>query len=116
MSNHENFRKNLNHLMASKNLTQSDIAKSLNVSLSCVNHWCLGFAMPRGETFIMLARLLNVAPSTLLGNQSAFSTMDEEKLLTIYRSLSQTGKEIALERMYELSQLYWYDKNERIAK
>ena len=110
------FRKNLTHLMSVKNITQSDIAKNLNISSSCVSHWCLGITMPRGKTLLELADFFGVSPSTMLGSQNIFSTIDEEKLLIAFRSLSPTGKEKALERMYELAQIYWYDKEERIAK
>ena len=40
---------------------------------------------------------------------------DEEKLLHDYRMLSETGKKKALERIEELTLIYWYDK-EKIAK
>ena len=37
---------------------------------------------------------------------------DEEQLLRDFRMLSPKGKEKALERMEELKQLYWYEKEE----
>ena len=115
MTNREAFKRNLNYLIDMKGYKQIDIANWLGISRSTVSRWCDGTSIPSGVTLVKLAECLSVAPSTLTGKKSTFYEDDELELLQYYRTLSKTGKTKALERMYELSQLYWYD-NEHIAK
>ena len=107
----DEFMRNLRHLMAVKNCTQCDIAKACSVSQSTVSHWYLGLSKPRGETMLKLADYLCASPSTMIGAKTTFTVMDEERLLRAFRMLSPVGKEKALERMDELTQLYWYSKD-----
>lgn len=105
----EEFRKNLRNLMDEKGCTQDDVAKAIDVSPSTVSHWYIGLSCPRGETLLHLANYLCVSPSMLMGEKRTLALMDEEKLLHDFRMLSPTGKEKALERIHELTQLYWYN-------
>jgi len=109
------FRKNLLNCLTKNNMTQGDIASKVGVSKSTVSMWCNGLTKPRGTTLVKLAKCLSVTPAMLLSENDTFFLLDEEKLLHDFRMLSPKGKEKAMERMEELKQLYWYDK-ERIAK
>ena len=114
----EIFRKNLHHLMIEQDRSQDDVAKHLGTSQSAVSHWLVGRNFPRGETIVKIADYFNVSPSTLTKRNAPLrecvNLYDEEKLLRDFRMLSPKGKEKALERMEELKQLYWYEKEEML--
>ena len=115
----EMFRKNLSNMLISKGLSLTDIAKTLGISHSAVSRWVNGRVMPNATSLTKLANIFGVSPSTLLKENVMLSDCiticDEEKLLHDYRMLSETGKKKALERIEELTLIYWYDK-EKIAK
>ena len=115
MKKQADFCKNLNNLLDIRCINQVDVANALNISRSTVSRWCDGSSFPKGKTVIALAEYLCVTPSMLTGIRSTVAQFDEETLLHYFRMLSPKGKEKALERMQELTQLYWYS-NDSVAK
>ena len=112
----EAFKKNLHNMMAKKGCNQDDIARTIGVAPSTVSHWYLGISIPRGDTLLKLAQYLGTSPSMLIEEKATFNLMDEERILHYFRTLSPKGKEEALKRMQELTQIYWYSKGENVAK
>ena len=111
MTNREAFRKNIRRLMDTRQCSQSDIAQYMGISKSTVSLWINGKAYPEVKNIEELARFFNVSVFELVCEDDS----DEERMLRIFRVLSPKGKEKALERMEELKQLYWYDKNDCIS-
>ncbi len=48
-------------------LTQSQLAKSLGVTRSCVNAWEMGISVPSTQGIVELAMIFNVSTDYLLG-------------------------------------------------
>ena len=105
------FQSNLLRYMDKKCMNQADIVHSVGVTKATVSMWCNGITKPRGESLIKLAKCLSVTPSMLMNEYNSLFQYDEEKLLLDFRMLSAEGKQKAIERMEELKQLYWYDKD-----
>lgn len=106
MTNRENFPKNLRRLMERGQYNQADIVNHMGVTSSTVSSWCTGQKYPRADMLERLAKFFNVSVFELVCE----SDTDEERLLRAFRVLNPTGKKKALERMDELTQLYWYNK------
>ncbi len=106
MTNREAFRINLNRLMHMKGYNQADICSYMEVTSGTVSDWVSGKKFPRPEKIEKLAKLFGIASFELVCNDMG----DEERLLRTFRLLSPKGKALALERMDELKQLYWYEK------
>lgn len=62
--------KNLSKIRLEKNLSQSDIAKSLHVARNTVSQWENSKREPDCNTLIKLAKFLNVTTDELLGNDN----------------------------------------------
>ena len=54
-------------LRESKNMTQDDLGKELNVNRSTIAMWETGQSYPRAEKLIALSRILNCTTDELLG-------------------------------------------------
>ncbi|MCM1306062.1 MAG: helix-turn-helix domain-containing protein [Bacteroides sp.] len=63
----EQIRKNLIEAITSSGLTQSEIAKKLNLSHQTVNQYVKGKSMPALDTFANLCSLLDVEADYILG-------------------------------------------------
>lgn len=107
----QTFQKNIRNLMSKKRINQADIANALGISKATVARWCNGEMFPHGETLLKLATFLSVTPNMLITNRDTLQQLDEERLLAGYRMLSPQGRQLALQRMDELKQLYWYGKD-----
>ena len=80
------------HMMADRikdlrglhNLTQSDVAKSLEVTRSSVNAWEMGISTPSTKCIVQLARLFGVSTDYLLGMENNLtldiSGLDDESV------------------------------------
>lgn len=77
-------------LREQKELTQSDLARKLNITRSSVNAWEMGISVPSTQYIIELANLFSVSTDYLLGVEKT-STMDisglSEKDIEIVYSL-----------------------------
>lgn len=103
MTDREIFRNNLVNLMEKTKTKQIDIARYAEVSYQTVSAWVTGRGYPRADAMERLCRFFDVRQSAL--TESAEET-DEDKLLSVYRILSPTGREKLFERAYELKTLY----------
>lgn len=81
-------------LRISNNMTQSDLAKKLNITRSSVNAWELGISTPSTTYLVELAQLFHVSTDYLLGLSSQ-ATLDISNL---------TEKEVQL--VYDLVQYF----------
>lgn len=111
MTSRESFPMNLRRLLSMGNYSQVDLAKYIGCSNTTVSFWMNGRTYPEANNMEKIARFFQVSVFELVCEDNR----DEEALLRKFRKLSPRGKEIALERMAELEQLYWYGK-EGIAK
>ena len=107
MTTQEIFSKNLKEIMYRKGYNQSDIVNHLGVAHSTVSDWVNGKSIPHGN-MNALCKFLGTDVFKLLSEGENL----EYKLLHDFRMLSPTGKQKAIERMEELTKLYWYEKGE----
>ncbi|MDE6750496.1 MAG: helix-turn-helix domain-containing protein [Lachnospiraceae bacterium] len=84
----------IKHLREKNNLTQSSLAKKLNVTRSSVNAWEMGISVPSTALIVDLARLFHISTDYLLG-------LDENVTLDIS---SLNDKEIMI--LYELIEYF----------
>lgn len=77
-------------------LTQSALAKKLNISRSAVNAWEMGISIPSAKYLIDLSKLLNVSTDYLLNLSKSevidISDLDNEEKKIIYSLLSYFKK------------------------
>ena len=97
--------KNLKKLRKSKHLTQLDVAKVLDITVSAYGNYELGQRSPAPEMLIKLAEFFGVSVDYLLDrNVSAYEisegvsnyvlTPDQEELLMLYNEIgSKLGKD-----------------------
>ena len=73
----------IKELREKQNLTQSGLAKKLNITRSAVNAWEMGISVPNVEKLVELSSLFNVSVDYLLGINNSFniniSNLSEEE-------------------------------------
>lgn len=78
----------IKQLREKNNLTQSSLAKKLNVTRSSVNAWEMGISVPSTSLIVDLARLFHVSTDYLLGmNENVsldISSLSEKEIMIIY--------------------------------
>ncbi len=78
----------IKHLREKNNLTQSALAKKLNVTRSSVNAWEMGISVPSTALLVELAKLFQVSTDYLLGLEHKatldVSSLNEEEILILY--------------------------------
>ncbi len=98
------FADNLRKVRKERNISQEDLAESLNVSRQAVSKWEQGIGYPEMEKMIMLAKELNISLDYLISGESedlkqqkqeGFSTgkimirtHDDKKIVSCYKVLS----------------------------
>ena len=94
------FKDKLKFLRNSKNISQNDLAKLLNVSRSTISNYEYGRNYPTNEILIQLCSYFNVTADMLLNDEqeiSLSSNIDENKILgglsAKYEKLNQEQKE-----------------------
>ena len=78
----------IKELREKQNITQSSLAKKLNITRSAVNAWEMGISIPNVEKLVELSSLFNVSVDYLLGVNSSFTInisnlSEEEKKLVL---------------------------------
>lgn len=78
----------IKELREKQNLTQSGLAKKLNITRSAVNAWEMGISVPNVEKLVELSSLFNVSVDYLLGINNSFNInisnlSEEEKKLVL---------------------------------
>lgn len=75
-------------LREKNNLTQTALAKQLNVTRSSVNAWEMGISVPSTALIVDLAKLFHISTDYLLGiNETAsldVSRLNEKEIMLIY--------------------------------
>ena len=75
-------------LRENNNLTQSELAKKLNITRSSVNAWEMGISVPSTSYIIEISRFFNVSTDYLLNmpvhNNIDVSSLSEEEVSIIY--------------------------------
>lgn len=70
------------------NLTQSDLAKKLNITRSSVNAWEMGISVPSTQYVVELAHVFKVSTDYILGVESentiSLDELTQEQLKIIY--------------------------------
>lgn len=70
------------------NLTQSDLAKKLNITRSSVNAWEMGISVPSTQYVVELANVFKVSTDYILGVESentiSLDELTQEQLKIIY--------------------------------
>ncbi|MBP5753588.1 MAG: helix-turn-helix transcriptional regulator [Treponema sp.] len=103
MTDREIFRTNLANLMNETKTKQIDIAKYAEVSYQTVSAWVQGRGYPRADAMEKLCKFFGIKQSAL--TESGEET-DEDKLVSLYRLMSDDGRNKLLERAYELVKLH----------
>ena len=103
MTDREIFQTNLSNLMNKTKVKQIDIAKYAEVSYQTVSAWVQGRGYPRADAMEKLCKFFGVRQSALTEEQKE---TDEDRLLAMYRCLSEEGKQKLNERANELVKLY----------
>lgn len=75
-------------LREKNNLTQSALAKKLNVTRSSVNAWEMGISVPSTALLVDIAKLFHVSTDYLLGITSTasldISGLNDQEIILIY--------------------------------
>ena len=78
----------IKHLREKNNLTQSSLAKKLNVTRSSANAWEMGISVPSTALIVDLAKLFHVSTDYLLGlNENAtldISSLNDKETMILY--------------------------------
>lgn len=88
------FPERLKALRLEANLTQSDVAKSLNISQPSYAQWENGRRKPSSETLEKFSKFYNVSTDYLLGN-SDYKNSDEIDLSTFEILYRKTSKNLS---------------------
>lgn len=95
-------------LCENNNIKPSVAAVKIGLDKSMPSYWKKG-ADPKIETIIRIAKYFNVSVDYLLGDEwDASLTDDEIELIADYNKLTVKGKEIARERVRELTEIPRY--------
>lgn len=105
MTDREIFKNNLDNLMRITKVKQVDIARYAQVSYQTVSAWVCGRGYPRAEQMEKLCKFFGIRQSALTEEKNPEAS-NEDTLLSMFRAMSDEGKEKMLERAFELKQLY----------
>lgn len=78
---------NIKALREQAGITQSELARRLNVSRASVNAWETGLSVPSAQNIVELASIFHVSTDTILGVGSAYAldisdlTAEQKKLV-----------------------------------
>ena len=78
----------IKNLRVSNNMTQSNLAKKLNITRSSVNAWEMGLSTPSTTYIVELSQLFHVSTDYLLGLSSNvtldISNLNEQEIKLVY--------------------------------
>lgn len=107
MISKEVFSENLRQLMARDRLTQVDLAKRLGVTKAAVNYWYNGRSIPQLKVVQSMANIFCCSTDDLLNPDYDLATGSlEERLLYIFRNLSEEGQKYLLQQASIASVMY----------
>lgn len=98
-------------------LTLEDVGNAVGVSKSTVKKWEDGYiSNMRRDKIQSLAKILQLNPVRLLGVKVTHLLQPDDpqlmKMMSLYHSLNDIGKEKAIERLEELAEIERYRKSE----
>lgn len=124
----QGFANRLNAILKENGMSQSDLAKKLNIAKSSVNGWCKGTAYPRIDKITELAYIFHVDPAYLItGEKPYIISVDAEKfaqamkkkepsllkqIATSFTKLNEKGQEKAASYVKDLTKIPEYKKTE----
>lgn len=73
------FEENLKKLRKINNISQADLARKMNVSLTTISNWETGYSKPDVEQLKKIAEIFNISTDSLLGVN--FNEQWEETLI-----------------------------------
>lgn len=85
----------LKQLRKEKNLSQTELAKELNMSQRMYNTYETGIREPSIDTLIMISNYYNVSLDYLVGNETKkyYTLTDEERIaLNLYQKLTEKNQ------------------------
>ncbi len=89
----------LRNLLGDIGLTQKELATKLNIAPSTLGNYIQNSREPDFETLKQIADHFNVSVDYLLEHPSAdVDTVEEERLLCVYRAMTSEQREIFLEQ------------------
>ena len=113
----EVFSKNLKQLMARDNLSQVDLAKRLGVTKAAVSYWYNGRSVPQVSVIQQMAAIFCCSTDDLLNpDYDLASGSLEERLLFIFRSLSEEGQKYLLQQAGIASAMYGKKAKDMLSK
>lgn len=108
MISKELFSSNLRKYMSRDNINQVELAKTLGVTKAAVNYWVNGRSIPQVSVIQHMAEIFCCSTDDLL-KESALdlpSGSAEERLLFIFRQLSDDGQKYLLQQASIAAALY----------
>ena len=115
------FNIRVKELRVSRKLSQQELANFLKISKSSVNMYERGEREPGLDTLENIADFFNVdmdylmgksdSPHSYFGTNIDQLTLEEQQLITIFRSLNEIGKKEALNRVDEMTNVDKYKKS-----
>lgn len=107
------FSKRLKYYLNKYDMTQSELAKRLNVSTQSVTNWCKGDKSPRMDKVDAMCKIFHCRRSDLMEDKSAEpQTTATPKIMTYYDQLNDLGKREATKRVEELTYFPQYSANQ----
>ena len=98
--------RNIKRIAYDNHKTQADIVRDLNLKQATVSSWMNGTRMPKMEHIDLLCHYFNVSRTQIMGETVA--TSEEQQLLSLFSQLNKIGKSIAINRLFELTQIERY--------
>lgn len=97
--------KNIQSIRKSKGLSQEELAIKLNVVRQTVSKWERGLSVPDSEMLISISEVLEVPVSTLLGETTVESPIDDLKALS--EKLEIINLQLARTKAVKRKIFYW---------
>lgn len=113
----EEFKVRLQKALNARNMKPIELANRTGLSEATISQYRSGYSTPKQKRLALLADVLGVSPAWLMGLavsmepdevQTRELSAEERELLSYFNILNKGGKEEALKRIKELSELERY--------
>lgn len=113
----EEFKIRLQKALNARNMRPIELANRTGLSEATISQYRSGYSKPKQKRLALLADVLGVSPAWLMGLavsmepdevQTRELSVEERELLSCFNILNKSGKEEALKRIKELSELERY--------
>ena len=115
LGNREIMAQNIQYYMDLNNKERRDVCRDLGIRYTTLTDWIKGNTYPRIDKIELLAHYFNITKADLVeerndkkAEKKMLLVFDEQKLLTNYRKLNDTGKAKAQEDVEDLTQIPKY--------